>query len=66
MEVGFLDAFAMVALRIREAKQTLFQEGTAFNVSVAFQAMSRLHEGVVAALFFVPKGKGDILQAMRV
>jgi hypothetical protein len=61
MEMGFLDTLAMVALRIRQAKQTLFEEITWSRSVPIFHYQPRLH-----LLLSVPERERDVLQVVGV
>lgn len=65
MEMCLLDALAMVSLRVGEAEESLLEEGTAlwsaFRVHRHGPGRCCKH-----ALFPVPKGKGNILEAMSI
>jgi len=62
VEMTFLEGLAVIALRIGQAKQSLFQKVTGRNVSAPrFRGNA---QGSV--LLFVPKSECDVLKAMRI
>lgn len=63
MEVSFLDAFAMVSLRVGQPEEALFQEVAGGEVSLRGRAERDLRCNL---LFLVPKAEGNVLSAVRV
>lgn len=57
VEMAFLDRLAVVALRIGQAEKALFQEVTVSSATALWSADAHI-------LLLVPKGEGDVLQAM--
>lgn len=65
MKVRLFDTLAMVALRVGQAKESLLEEG-AVVMSALDSAVVKGEEHIMNALFFVPEGKGNILDAMGI
>lgn len=61
MKMGLLDALAMIAFRIRQTEESLFEKITAQNVRYRFQVF-----GYRYSLLPVPKSKSNVLETMGV
>lgn len=65
MEVGFLDALAMIALRIGEPKQTLLQDIAAgeSQPQLRLDGTSSIGRNL---LLFIPEGKSDVQETVSI